>query len=247
MSSQREPSDWQSQHFTVPDDASELDADRWRYYAELSQSGALEHAPGRPTPETPGGWRDGLPWFGFRGSRHTPVLFMAAAALAMLASLLLLGLMPRANPPEATRPLSLTSAEVGEIGGLLPAGPAAVNGSPRVLRDIRPALLIVAPNSCGDCADAVATAAAQARGEGVRPFVTGTPTQSQTLTWLATSVAAPVLTVEPGALDDFDPSGVTLIAVGADGEVVQIARDATADTDVTASLRQVGASAEGTR
>lgn len=247
MSSQREPGDWQSEHFAVPDDAAELDADRWQYYAELSRRGAIEHAPGRSSQETPGGWRDGLPWFGFRGSRHTPVLFMVAAALAMLASLLLLGLMPRANPPEATQPLSLTSAAVGEVGGLLPASQAAVNGSPRVLRDIRPALLVLVPGACGDCADTVAAAAGQARAEGVRPFVTGIPAQSATLTWLATAVAAPVLTTEPGAFDDFAPAGVTLIAVGADGEVSQVVRDATADTDVSASLRQVGTPAEATR
>lgn len=219
----------------VPDDASALDADRWRYYEELARSGEATHAPDNPSdPEHPTRWRDGLPWYGFVGSRVMPIAFMTVAVLAMLGSLAL-AFVQRADPPAQTAPLSLTAAPVGQVGGLLPNAAVAIGGQPRQLRDIRPALVVVpAPGRCGDCESTYAAVTAAGRAAGVRtlvalPLATGGDGAQVAA---AEGAGATVMEVDTGLFDIFDPVGTTVIEVGGDGTIAAIWRSATPTTDL---------------
>ncbi|MFI0433469.1 MAG: hypothetical protein ACH36H_10050 [Candidatus Nanopelagicales bacterium] len=223
----------------VPDDASALDADRWRYYEELSRSGTAPHAPDAPKdPDHPTRWRDGLPWYGFVGSRVMPVAFMAIAVLAMLGSLAL-AFVQRTNPPAQTAPLSLTDAPVGQVGGLLPSAAVAIGGQPRQLRDIRPALVVVpAPGRCGDCELTYNAVAQAGREAGVRTLVALPLAGGADAAQIAAAQAAgaTVMEADRGLFDVFDPAGTTVLSVRSDGTVSEVFRSATPAIDVTAAL-----------
>lgn len=220
----------------VPDDASALDADRWRYYEELARSGDSPHAPDAPRdPQHPTRWRDGLPWYGFVGSRVMPIAFMSIAVLAMLGSLAL-AFVHRTNPPAQTAPLALTAAPVGQVGGLLPSAAVAIGGQPRQLRDIRPALVIVpAPGRCGDCGPTYDTVAASGRAAGVRTLVAVPLASGGDADQIAAAQAAgaTVMEADTGVFDVFDPAGTTVIQVGADGTIGAIQRSVTPATAAT--------------
>ncbi|MDQ1249868.1 MAG: hypothetical protein QG597_4245 [Actinomycetota bacterium] len=173
MGSPPEPDDLAG--FTVPDDASALDSDRWRYYEELSARGDVRHSPDHPQDVGhPARWRDGLPWFGTIGHRLAPMAFLAAAVFAMFASLMLASV-TRPDAPTATAPLALETSPVGTVGGLLPSAAVGVNGSARLLRDIRPAVIAVLDTgTCGSrCAATLEWIASQAEAAKVRMIVAG--------------------------------------------------------------------------
>lgn len=242
MASQPEPDDIAG--LTVPDDASALDADRWRYYEELSSRGQLRHSPDAPLPtDHPGRWRDGQPWFGFLGSHFAPAVFMLAAVMAMVGTLML-AMVPRTDAPPITQPLASTAADVGSIGGLLPAESVTLNGSPRLLRDIRPALIAWLPGGdCPECRSGLASAAAQADAAGVRFLVAGPSERAAAVSDAATTAGAPALLTRPGAFDVFRPDGLTLFVVGGDGTVTDVVRNSDSGTQVSTSLGQATTSA----
>jgi len=55
---------------------------------------------------------------------------------------------------------------------------------------------------------------------------------------LAAGVMAPALVVPPGVWDDFEPEGLTLIAVNPDGTVSAVVRNAQTQAGLTTSLQQ---------
>lgn len=173
MATTPEPDDLHG--LTVPNDASALDADRWRYYEELSARGEVRHSPDQPQATShPGRWREGLPWFGTNGHRLAPAVFLAAAVFAMIASLMLASV-SRPNAPTATAALALDTSAVGTVGGLLPSAAVGVNGSARLLRDIRPAVIaLLNDGSCGSrCSTTLEWIASQAEAASVRMIVAG--------------------------------------------------------------------------
>lgn len=226
---------------SVPDDARALEGDRWAYYDELNQRGDLPHAPGGPdSHDEPGRWRDGSPWLGQHGSRTMPLLF-CVTGIALMLGVLLLALVPRDDAPTQTVALASSTAAVGSVGGLLPQARVTLNDQPRSLRDLRPAVIALIGNSgCTNCTDAVAAAASTSEANGVRFMLsTEEPAGTKLRTFrLAAGIMAPALVVPPGVWDDFEPEGLTLIAVNPDGTVSAVVRNAQMQAGLATSLQQ---------
>ncbi len=242
MAANSEPDDLAG--IAIPDDASSLDADRWRYYGELSARGESRHAPDQGEQgDHPGRWRDGLPWFGHLGSRVVPFAFIVAAVSAMVGTLLLASV-NRVDAPVATAPLAADVADEGVVGGLMPSAAVAVNGSPRLLRDIRPAVFALVPTAgCPECAAGIASAAAQAQEAGFRFLVAGEGTDPTGVQELATPASAATLLAPVTTFADFRPTGLTLLTVGPDGVVLDVARNADGSTSLAPTLGQATTSA----
>ena len=223
----------------IPDDASALDADRWRYYEELAAENRLRHAPGQPTAgDHPGRWRDGLPWFGHRGSHVIPFLFIVAAVLAMVGTLMLASV-TRVDAPVSTAPLAADTSTTGVVGGLMPSAAVAVNGAPRLLRDIRPAVVALVPSSqCPECAAGIASAAAQAEAAGFRFLVAAEGRDVTEVSEYAAPVGAASMLAPVTTFADFRPSGLTLFVVAPDGVVADVVRGADETTSLAATLGQ---------
>jgi hypothetical protein len=235
MAAHGEPDDLHG--VTIPDDARDLDEDRWRYYEELARSQQLRRTPDGPTEaDHPANWRDGSPWFGFGGSKRQPVVFLTVAVLAMAASLLL-AFVPRNDAPQQTRTLASPQADVGQVGGLLPSSAVAINGAPRLLRDIRPAVIAVVPDGlCSECEAALGAIAEQANINGVRTLLAVGRDNAAGYSDLANQLALPLLTYNPGTFGDFRPAGLTLLLVSPDGTVSDVVRLADANTTISGSL-----------
>lgn len=239
VSASKDPEDQPIAGLVVPDDASALDGDRWKYYEELRRRGDIAHAPdGATHTDHPSRWREGLPWFGAHGSRWTPVMFMALAVAAMLASLML-GMVGRADAPVQTQPLSATTVPVGQIGGLLPSAEVKINGSPRQLRDVRPAILAVLPaGDCLSCSGGVGAAVTQGDAAGLRTLVTSTDPAPESAASLALRYGIPLIAAPADTFATYEPVGLTLLVVGPDGVVLDVVRDAGPGTDLSDSLQQ---------
>lgn len=212
----------------VPDDASALDADRWRYYDELAAAGALSHSPDQPQDvHHPSRWRDGLPWLGSNGTQRVPVFFLVVSGLAMVACVLL-AFVVRPAAPAAGAALAVNAGPAGQEGGLLPAMTVNVDGARRNLRDLRPALLAVVPaGDCTNCAATLAAADTLARSRAVRLYVAN---DSATPTRFSTPFGVHQLTADPGTFDGYDPQGLTLLTVRSDGVVTEVLRNAAGAT-----------------
>lgn len=227
-----EPEDIPLAGVSIPDDARDLDADRWAYYEELSRTGRTRHSPDQPGADHPSRWRDGQPWFGYRGSRISPLIFLIVSVVAMAATLLV-AFVPRADAPQQTRTLAAPTADIGQLGGLMPSAAVGINGSPRLLRDIRPAVIAVIPEgNCPECADAVAAAAADSSAAGVRLFVAGSREQMADLEALAAPNGALTMTYASNPFNVFRPTGVTMVLVAPDGAVTDVVRMADGETNL---------------
>jgi len=222
---------------TIPDDARDLDEDRWRYYEELARTAHLRQSPDGPRgADHPASWRDGSPWFGFRGSQVHPLIFMIVAVVAMAASLML-AFIPRVDAPQQTQSLSVPQASVGQVGGLLPPAAVAINGAPRLLRDIRPAVIAIMPEgACTECATTLSEIAGQSELNGVRTIIAGDRSQADVIQNTAADLGVPAMTVNPGAFHDYRPAGVTLLLVAPDGTVDDVVRLADVTTNVSSTL-----------
>lgn len=232
MAAAPEPDDTSMAGVTIPDDPRDLDADRWAYYEELSRAGRTRHTPDQYAADHPSRWREGQPWFGYRGSRISPLVFLIVSVVAMAATVLV-AFVPRADAPQQTRTLAAPTADIGQLGGLMPSAAVGINGSPRMLRDIRPAVIAVVPEgNCPECADAVAAAAVDARDAGVRLFVAGSRDQVNDLAALAEPNGALTMTYATSPFDVFRPTGVTMILVAPDGAVTDVVRMADGETNL---------------
>lgn len=227
-----EPDDIPLAGVDIPDDPRALDADRWAYYEELSRSGRTRHTPDQPATDHPSRWREGQPWFGYHGSRISPLIFLIVSLVAMAATVLV-ALVPRADAPQQTRTLATPTAEIGQLGGLMPNAAVAINGAPRLLRDIRPAIIAVLPDgACPECADAVAAAAADATDAGVRLFVAGGREETAEVEALAEANGGLSMTYAGNPFEVFRPTGVTMVLVAPDGAVSDVVRMADGETNL---------------
>lgn len=235
-------------HMRVPDDASELDADRLAYYRELLARSredqtprqhvtppAAPSRPGPPAGETPGWGGIGTPpWAahpsarGGRGPFSGSTLAAALSVIALLAGLFVV-LAPRpAATPEAV-PLASPAATPGDIGGLLPDAPMVIGSQTRSFRDARPAVLLLTPtNGCDEtCRATLEDVDVQAARQQIRTVLVGTPDRQAQLAETARALGGTPVVLDPDdALDRaYTPSGVTLVLVGADGVVTDVQRD----------------------
>ncbi len=229
----------------IPDDASALDADRWRLYEELAGRGDIHHPPDVPTDaDHPSHWREGIPWFGRFGFAAVPVIFMVAATLAMVASLTLTTI-KRTDPVAATSALALNAGPAGEIGGLLPAVDVTLAGEPRQLRDMRPVVLLIVPTGdCPTCADTAASLSSQAAAAGVRVLPVTTAAGQDAGATLARQISSAAIVAPAGTFDTYAPAGPTALVVSSDGVVTTVLRNSSAATDLTSSLAQATTSGQ---
>jgi hypothetical protein len=204
----------------VPDDPRSLDADRTAYLRELR---------GRrvPLPGSPGASGTGL--------HLTPGGRWLVPMLALLLVAAIAGLMLTVLPGSAVRPeqapLAESSTVAGEPGGLLPGEPLLINGLPVDTSAIRPAVLVLVPADCADCSPVIRDVYLQASEFRLTTVLVGGPAQRQQLAQADRDAAglAAVVALDPrGRLAEaYRASGVTVLAVHADGVVGAVVTDVT--------------------
>ena len=137
--------------------------------------------------------------------------------------------LPADAPPQA---LAAPAVPPGEVGGLLPATVLQTPAGPLPARDsARPGVLVLVPADCA-CDQRVAGAVAQAREftRNVRLVVDGTGpgarTESLRLRRVTSGGAARTATDPSGELAGaYGAAGVTVLAVGRDGVVLDVLAD----------------------
>ena len=137
-------------------------------------------------------------------------------------AVVLLPLWDRPDRPPATTALAATSAPPATVGGLMPGATVTVNGSPRALRDIRPAMFFVVGVDCRGCEQSAAGVAAAADAVNLRTLVAGVPSARGEVVAVAGGIAAPWVEMPPGVLADFGSATPFVVAVGSDGVIVDI-------------------------
>ncbi|MET0740896.1 MAG: hypothetical protein ABWZ26_05005 [Candidatus Nanopelagicales bacterium] len=226
----------------VPDDARELDGDRLALLTELRQRAATQ--PSLSNADRALSRREVV---GSRVRRlgTTGWLLLVVLLLVGVAGTLVSVFAPRAPLPLERLPLaSGADAAPGQIGGLLPEAEVSVGLRHGDVRAIRPAVLVVVPPSCLDCADAIFNVSSQAREYTLALALVGTPDQQDQLRELDRAGAG------GGAIQLIDPDGVlgstyaltttvpTLVLVHADGVVGAVA-SADPDTRYESALVQL--------
>ena len=215
----------------VPDDARALESDRLAYLREL-QDRAASPSPG-PTPTAAEAQADG-PWLPGGTARHVRrialTFVLGWAGMALLVSGLMIAFTPRGEPDAATLALADSGRPPGTVGALLPDEVVEISGQERSLRGVRPAIIAVVPTgacSAGECEVTIQQLWRQAREYRLRMFVAGAPDDATALRALTRGPAAgaAIMTDPAGALSRFEPTGLTLVLVHADGIVGSVIRD----------------------
>lgn len=217
-----EPFDWE--HFVVPDDARELDADVRAYRREMraqSQGGIRRFVPRNKR--------------GVVGSIALAVVVLSVA----FTSLVMIFPRPRDNtvPPD---PLAHPATTVGAEGGLVPdLRVERETGRALPLRSLRPAVLMLVPEGC-DCTDPARSVLTAAQRHRYLTVLIGTPVPEHPDPTMRGEV---VRVSEPGAqlaksyeLGD-DP---VLLLVRADGVIDQIVNGVPSDDALSSALIKLG-------
>ncbi len=153
-------------------------------------------------------------------------LLLVVLLLVGLAGTLVSVFAPRAPLPLDRLPLaSRADAAPGQVGGLLPEADVSVGARHGDVRALRPAVLVVVPPACLDCADALVNVSAQARQYTLATILVGTPDQEDQLRELdrdGASGSAVQLIDHDGVLGStyaLTTTAPTLVLVHADGVV----------------------------
>ena len=167
------------------------------------------------------------------GPLVTTVLAVVAGFGALL---LLLGPRPAIGP--APTELAQPAVQPGQVGGLLPAVEVQVNNLPIRATELRPAVLVVVPAECADCAETVRAIYVQAAGFRLPTVLVGADAlQLRELDRTAAGLAAKV------AVDSDDviasavaASGLTVVAVHTDGVIASVVPDVRPDSRLESAL-----------
>lgn len=220
----------------IPDDARELDADlrawqreeRWRRRRDRASSVLPRRLRGR------------------RLGVGVPIALLVLLAVSLLVSFAagfnaLLGANP---PPHTARPQALPLADpqvpAGQPGGLLPAVDVTASGRTISARDLRPAVVLLAPPGC-DCDAQVHSLVGQAQAYRLSVYLIGPPAQHSSLANLAAGPgqAVPVVVDDPSGTfaTTYEPQELTAVLVAADGVIERVVTGIDADTHLEAQLR----------
>jgi hypothetical protein len=218
--------DWPPLAVEIPDDARELDRDVAAYHRELRAARIRRRVERVLLPP---------PW---RGRGLLATLSVAGiVALAVVGSVLTMFVPTRPQSAPAL-PLAADAGPIGQVGGLLPdasvhAAPAAASESARVLR---PGIIALVPSGCA-CDDVISNIAGQAEEFRLDLYLVADATgPDPALTELATGPAhgyGTVLYDDAGVLTSTyspDPTGVSVLAVHADGVLAGVVGDVTGKT-----------------
>lgn len=154
-------------------------------------------------------------------------------------ALVLTLLRPDAPTVSESARLSSPAVGVGEEGGLLPTVSVLVAGQPEPVRDLRPAVLLLAPEDCGDCAAVTESLVRQAGEYGISVVVIGQSGSEQRLAELNAAIpqTPAVVAIDSSGVifDTYDARTPTAVVVAGDGTVTTILHSITALTAVPLS------------
>jgi hypothetical protein len=204
------PDDLDGLSLGIPDDPRELTADLERWRREELTDPATD-------PATPP-----APVLDRQVARRTRLTITAGVVLVSMVIVALSGAIgawivaPQAASPPAA-PLSSGGPEPGQLGGLLPEAPLSDGTSTLSSQSLRPAVVVLVPETCDDCVDLLASAAPQVASFGVRLVAVGES---------GDQVSALVDAVDSGTLTGLvDPDGRLRATYGATGTVMLLVRD----------------------
>jgi len=206
------PPEWRN--LVVPDDPAELAAEAEQVRAELLMKAAWPDKSAPPDPP-----RSVLPL-------AVPLGVLAMLMVAALVGLVVL-VMPAAPRPPRPAPLGTPSAAPGTPGGLLPDVVLVdSDGRPVRVRDLRPAVLLLAPASCPRCAAVTGEVVEASRDAGILVVLVTTGDRPSALPWSADGVRTRTLGDPRGALSagvpDRSSSGPTAVLVRPDGQIARV-------------------------
>ena len=216
----------------VPDDARELDADLRAYLLEQRRRWREERA--RTSRSR---WRRLV--YTRRWQRHGlsgPLLVLCLLAVAAVGSLMaVLGPRPSAFP--RALPLAVGAGAVGSVGGLLPETTLVGRAGERSVRDLRPAVVGLVRGDCA-CPERIDGAYSQTREFLVRFVLVTAPEDRLAVRALAVGSGNGAVSVLADRQDElartYEPEGLTLLFVGADGVVHDVVRDLPAGARIEA-------------
>lgn len=224
----------------VPDDARELTAEPPPPEPPLPKP-----APAQPPPDEPRATPPGGTWAERRAARRRRLVLTAGVVAVSMLVVALSGAVgawivgPQASSPPAA-PLASALPAPGQVGGLLPDVVLQDGETVRSARSLRPAVLVLVPPDCDDCAGLLATLAPQVGSFGYSLVAVGTAGQEGQLAALVDSVDTTRLataTDPDGALGSaYSSTGPTIVLVRDDGVVIDVVRDAIPDTRIEGSL-----------
>jgi len=197
--------------FVVPDDLRDLAAEVAAYQRERRQAARRERLRVLFGVRR---WRR----FGLSG----PVVVGVLLGFVLVASLATL-LAPLLDPPPQPAPLAAENlATPGSQGALLPDLKVTVNGLPRPVRDLRPAVLALVPSGC-ECASQIDHIRRETTSYALPLYLVGAGGQDDELTTLAAdagAVTTEIVLDEAGTLrTTYAATDLTLVLVHADGVV----------------------------
>lgn len=182
-----------------------------------------------------------------RGLSGPLVAFVLVVVAAFGAMLTLLG--PTGSGAPAPAPLATSgTSPVGTVGGLLPKTTLDLGSGPGLeSRLVRPAVVVLPPVGCTDCAEAVRAVARQAAEFRLRSLLvapralTGDePAAFQELVRASASgLAIPAIDTDGAIARAYAANGVTVVLVAADGRVSHVVRQVTADARLEALMAQI--------
>ena len=167
------------------------------------------------------------------GPLVTTVLAVVAGFAALL---LLLGPRPAIGP--APSELAQPAVQPGQVGGLLPAVDVQVNNLPIVATELRPAVLVIVPAECADCAATVRSIYVQAAGFRLPTVLVGADEQQlRELDRTAAGLGATV-GVDPDDViaSAVAASGLTVVAVHSDGVIAAVVPDVRPESRLESAL-----------
>lgn len=220
----------------IPDDARELDADVQLYHREMRQRRRRERsrrfvsAMRRAGPATP---------------LLVGVLFLAALGAAILTVLA-----PRQQQqPVHQAPLADDPrGRPGKVGAFLPALQLAIDGTPRSIRRLRPAVFALVPRLCR-CEKAASEVAEQSLEYQLPLYLVASEQPAGKLKRLTatTGVGSNRIVADPeGVLSHtYSGSGLTVVLVHRDGIVSKIVRDLEPGTRLEPDLAPLRRPGEG--
>jgi hypothetical protein len=218
----------------VPDDARELDRDvrAWRREERRAlRRRALSRIFGRFRPA------------GVSATARVVATVVTLVGVFALAAWFSLTSRNTGRPLATSLPLATSSATPGQAGALLPAATLQTANGTAPARSLRPAVVTLVDSGC-NCAAALRGVAAEAAAEGVPLYLVAPPSGAAEAATLAASVHAPdvvVLIDTDGVLaTTYDPSGLTVIPVHADGIAGDAIRGVTNTTQLGPALTDLG-------
>ena len=213
----------------VPDDPREL-------LAEPDPVAAADDPPTTPATST---------WADRRAARRRRLTLTAGVVAISMLVVAISGAVgawivgPQASAPPAA-PLASALPAPGQVGGLLPDVVLQDGETAVAARSIRPAVIVLVPPDCDECAELLTTLAPQVGSFGYAMVAVGAPGQDDQLAALAETVGTTRLatvTDPRGTLrTTYGLTGATIVLVRDDGVVVDVVRDPTPDTRIEGAL-----------